>query len=136
MPMKLNYWTASTLGVVAAVLLAACSEQQRKPDESVRIDGPNKEVAYLVETFRNPPLAGDDTIVYAIPAVGAVAEKDKFLVLRGEYLQIRVSWSDANNVNICLMDGLTTEYRNLSVVRLNEHAVHVRNHLLENCGHG
>jgi hypothetical protein len=135
--MKFNYWIASTLGVVAAVLLAACSKQQpRKPDESIRIDGPNKEVAYLIETFRNPFLAADDTMVYAIPAVGEVAEKDKFLVLSGEYLKIRVRWRDANNVDICLLDGLTSEYANLAVVQLKGHAVNVRNHLLENCGHG
>jgi hypothetical protein len=134
--MKRSYWTASTLGAVTAVLLAACSKQQPKPDESIRIDGPNKEVAYLVEAFNNSLLASDMTIVYAIPAVGKVTEKDKALVLSGEYLKVKVSWRDANNVDICLKDGITHEYENLTLLELKGHSVQVRNHLLENCGHG
>ena len=60
-------------------------------------------------------------------------DSNRTLVLHGLYLNTRVTWLDRDNVSLCLISGLTSEYYN--EVTLNAGRVYrtIHNHLKENC---
>jgi hypothetical protein len=128
--MNLDLRVACAFGVIAAALLGSgCN----KVDESRKIDGPNNGATYVIETSYGLGAATSDYTVLSAVSRGD-KEGKKVLVLSGENLVIqKLTWTDANNVYICLKGGITDRYANQVSIGPIEKLVKIRNHLVEDC---
>jgi hypothetical protein len=104
-----------------------------KPDRVAVFKSPDPELFYTVETYNGHGAASSDfTRVYA--HVERDGKADKKLVLDGEYLLVgKVTWVSANEVNLCISEGLTNSFRNEVTLSAGSLSKTVRTHLQENC---
>ena len=129
-PMNLNLLVARVLGAIAAMFfVSGCN----KVDETTITRGSNNRVAFVIETsLGGGPVSSDYTVISAV--LEGDKEGKKVLVLSGENLVIKkFTWTDANNVYICLKGGITDRYVNLVLVGPLDTPVNVHNHLVEDC---
>jgi hypothetical protein len=119
----------------AAIVLAICAALcgcHAKPDHIVSVPSNDPNIFYTVESFDgHGPLGSGSTDVYA--HLNAGSDSDRKLVLHGLYLNTRVTWVDRDNVSLCLVSGLTSEYYNEVTLNAGQAYRTIHNHLKENC---
>jgi hypothetical protein len=104
-----------------------------KPDRVAVFKSPDPELFYTVEMYNGHGAASSDfTRVYA--HLERDGKTDKKLVLDGEYLLVgKVTWVSANEVNLCISEGLTNSFRNEVTLSAGSLSKTIRTHLRENC---
>jgi hypothetical protein len=114
---------------VVSGLISGCA----KPDTVVRIQSPDPEVFYTIETFRgHGAIDNDYTNVWAHLQHNGSA--GKLEVLSGVYVTVsKILWIRPRENTICLEGGYTSLFRNTAVLRAGGRTVTLHSHLQEPC---
>lgn len=122
----------SVLRLAALFAFPGLSGCRAMPDHIVTAPSPNPNVFYTVETHDgHGPLSSDTTDIYA--HLNAGNDSDRKLVLHGLYLNTTVTWMDSNNVSLCVISGLTSQYYNEVTLNAGQTYRTIHNHLKEKC---